>query len=59
MNTDLYCVMGHPVAHSQSPWIHTRFAELTGQDIRYTKREIALDQLARSVQVFVAEGGRG
>ena len=59
MRTDLYCVMGHPVAHSQSPWIHTRFAELSGQDILYTKREMALDQFASSVQTFIDEGGRG
>jgi len=59
MSTALYCVMGHPVAHSQSPWIHARFAELTGQDMRYTKREIALDQFASSVQAFIREGGHG
>jgi len=59
MTTDLYCVMGNPIAHSQSPWIHARFAELTGQDIRYTKRLIALDHLDRSVQGFVDEGGHG
>lgn len=59
MSTDLYCVMGHPVAHSQSPWIHTRFAELTGQDILYTKREIPLDHFPGSVQTFIDEGGRG
>ena len=57
--TDLYCVMGHPVAHSKSPWIHARFAELTGQSLRYDKREIALDGFAAGVQAFVAEGGRG
>lgn len=51
--------MGNPVAHSQSPWIHARFAELTGQDIRYTRRLIPLDQFASSVRAFVDEGGRG
>ncbi len=59
MSADIYCVMGHPIAHSQSPWIHTRFAELTGQDIRYTRREIPLDHFANSVQTFIDEGGRG
>ena len=59
MSTDLYCVMGHPIAHSQSPWIHTRFAELTGQDMCYTKREIPLAHFADSVHAFIQEGGRG
>jgi len=59
MSTDLYCVMGNPIAHSQSPWIHTRFAELTGQDILYTKRHIPLDHFDQSIQTFVAEGGHG
>ncbi len=59
MTTDLYCVMGHPIAHSQSPWIHTRFAELTGQDISYTKRQIPLDRFENSVQAFIDEGGQG
>jgi shikimate dehydrogenase len=59
MTTDLYCVMGNPVEHSKSPWIHQRFAELTGQDLRYEKRLIALDGFARAVQAFRAEGGKG
>jgi len=59
MTTDLYCVMGHPIGHSQSPWIHTRFAELTGQDILYTKREIPLQHFAHSVRAFINEGGHG
>jgi shikimate dehydrogenase len=59
MKADLYCVMGNPVEHSKSPWIHARFAELTGQDLRYEKRLIALDGFAHGVQAFRAEGGRG
>ncbi len=59
MTKDLYCVMGHPVAHSRSPWIHSRFAELTGQNLRYVKREIPLDHFAASVHAFIQEGGRG
>ena len=56
---DLYCVMGNPVAHSKSPWIHARFAELTGQTLQYGKRLIALDGFAPAVQAFIQEGGRG
>jgi shikimate dehydrogenase len=56
---DLYCVMGHPVEHSKSPWIHARFAELTGQNLQYTKRLIPLDGFAEGVRAFRAEGGKG
>ncbi len=56
---DLYCVMGNPVAHSRSPAIHARFAELTGQAMRYERRLIALDGFAEGVRAFAAEGARG
>src|SRR5450830_450291 len=59
MSLDLYCVMGNPVAHSRSPWIHARFAELTGQAMHYGKRHIELDGFALAVQSFIHEGGRG
>jgi shikimate dehydrogenase len=59
MSMDLYCVMGNPVEHSKSPWIHARFAELTGQTLQYGKRLIALDGFATAVSAFMAEGGRG
>jgi len=59
MLMDLYCVMGNPVQHSKSPWIHARFAELSGQSLRYEKRLIALDGFATAVSAFIAEGGRG
>ena len=58
-STDLYCVMGNPVAHSRSPAIHARFAELTGEAVAYERRLIPLDGFAAGVRAFIAEGGRG
>ncbi len=56
---DLYCVLGNPVAHSRSPWIHARFAELTGQTLSYERRLAPLDGFAATVAAFRVEGGRG
>lgn len=56
---DAYCVMGHPVEHSRSPWIHARFAELTGQRIGYTRQLVPLDGFAQALADFAAAGGRG
>src|SRR5258707_12464794 len=57
--TDRYAVIGIPVAHSQSPWIHAEFARQTGQDIEYLRIEAPLAGFARSVDEFRAAGGRG
>ncbi|MGV3571246.1 MAG: shikimate dehydrogenase [Ramlibacter sp.] len=56
---DQYCVMGNPVEHSKSPWIHARFAALTGEPVAYGKRLIPLDGFATSLRAFQAEGGKG
>ena len=56
---DLYCVMGHPVAHSRSPWIHQRFAALTGQALDYERQLVPLDGFIQAVQQFAQAGGRG
>ena len=56
---DLYCVMGHPVAHSRSPWIHQRFAALTDQALDYERQLVPLDGFAQAVQHFAQAGGRG
>ena len=58
-NMDRYCVMGHPVEHSRSPWIHARFAELTGQALTYERRLVPLDGFAQALRDFAASGGRG
>jgi len=57
--TDRYAVMGRPVAHSKSPYIHARFAEQTRQDLRYEAMEVPLGGFARALDEFQAAGGKG
>jgi shikimate dehydrogenase len=57
--TERYAVIGHPVGHSKSPWIHARFAQATGQDIAYDRIDAPLDGFERMVDAFRAAGGRG
>lgn len=57
--TDRYAVIGHPVAHSLSPRIHTRFARQTGQDLRYEAILAPLEGFSTTVRAFVDSGGRG
>jgi shikimate dehydrogenase len=52
---DLYCVMGNPVEHSRSPWIHARFAELTGQTLDYGRRRVEAGGFAAAVAAFRAD----
>jgi shikimate dehydrogenase len=52
---DLYCVMGNPIEHSRSPWIHARFAELTGQRLHYDRRLVPLGGFADAVAAFRAD----
>ncbi|MDM0105290.1 shikimate dehydrogenase [Variovorax sp. J22R24] len=52
---DLYCVMGNPVEHSRSPWIHARFAELTGQSLSYGRRLAPIGGFADAVAAFRAD----
>ena len=56
---DRYAVIGHPVAHSKSPWIHAEFARATGQFLEYQRIEAPLDGFERALDDFRAAGGRG
>lgn len=56
---DRYCVLGNPVEHSQSPWIHARFAALTGEALEYGRRLAPMDAFFETVRAFRAEGGKG
>jgi shikimate dehydrogenase len=56
---DRYAVIGHPVAHSKSPWIHAEFARQTRQDLEYGRIEAPLDGFEHVVEEFRASGGSG
>lgn len=57
--TDSYAVIGNPVAHSRSPFIHEAFARQTGEPIAYTRILAPLEGFSVTVARFRAEGGRG
>jgi len=59
MSADRYAVVGNPVAHSKSPFIHARFAGQTGERIEYTRLLAPLDGFVAEVNAFKAAGGRG
>lgn len=56
---DNYVVIGNPVSHSKSPFIHTLFARQTGQQMHYQTLEAPLDKFLPTVAHFFANGGRG
>lgn len=56
---DRYAVIGHPIDHSRSPWIHARFAQQTGERMVYTAIDAAPGNLVECVRDFFARGGLG
>ena len=54
-----YAVIGNPVAHSKSPWIHAEFARATGQDLSYGAIEAPREGFAQAAQAFRDAGGKG
>jgi len=54
-----YGVIGHPVAHSRSPFIHGIFAKQTGQNMVYRPHDVPPEELHSYVMQFWRRGGRG
>ncbi len=56
---DCYAVIGNPVEHSRSPFIHTQFAQATGQTLSYTRLACPMDGFEQVVRRFAESGARG
>ena len=54
-----YVVIGHPIGHSRSPFIHRCFAEQTGERLDYRTLDVEPTRFNSLVEQFVARGGRG
>lgn len=57
--SDRYAVIGNPIAHSNSPLIHTAFAQQTGQDLYYEAILAPLTDFKTTVAQFRQQGGKG
>jgi len=56
---DRYGVIGQPVKHSWSPFIHALFARETGQNLVYHAHEVPPEELHEFLPRFFAGGGKG
>ena len=58
---DRYAVLGNPVAHSRSPFIHAEFARQTGHAVRYGRVLCPMDGFKAAVRTFATshEDGAG
>lgn len=56
---DQYYVLGNPIAHSKSPLIHARFAELTGQTLQYERLLVPLEAFAANLAQLQRDGVKG
>lgn len=54
-----FAVIGNPVAHSRSPFIHQAFAHQTGVSLLYDRLCAPLDNFAGTVKQFFTDGGVG
>lgn len=56
---DQYLVIGHPIAHSKSPFIHNAFAQQTGEPLQYTLLDVAVGEFAANIARLQQAGLKG
>ena len=54
-----YVVMGNPIEHSQSPFIHQLFSKQSGIDYEYGRLLVPLGEFDKVATQFFSQGGRG
>ncbi len=59
LETTAYAVIGHPVTHSQSPFIHSAFAAQTGEPITYGRIDCGADGFDAAVRRLADQGAGG
>lgn len=57
--SDEYALLGHPVSHSRSPFIHARFADQTGEDLHYRALDIRPGDFPDALESLRARGVKG
>ncbi len=57
--TDKYAVIGNPIAHSKSPFIHLAFATQTGQDVSYERILAPLDGFEATILELIKKNYKG
>lgn len=56
---DRYAIVGFPVGHSWSPFIHGMFAKQTAQNMTYARLEVTAENLTAALEAFFDAGGKG
>jgi shikimate dehydrogenase len=56
---DRYAVVGHPVGHSWSPFIHGMFAKQTGESLTYRMIDLPPERFRSGAIEFFTTGGKG
>ena len=57
--TDRYAVIGNPIKHSKSPFIHGQFAQQTQQNLSYSAELVEIGKVPSFVHDFKKNNGKG
>ncbi len=56
---DKYAVIGNPIFHSKSPFIHNAFAQQTNEQLSYSAEEVEIGHVRDFIETFKRHNGKG